>query len=136
MLHGEVVTELLEDELTMARSVLGARAGDLRRVDLTLRMTIVRPDGSWQLRLDGSRYDAEPFDVALVDDQDAVLPAEEWIPGMAHSVHPVLGTAWVCVAGTRGYYLFPGHHTDRWDAQRHHTHAAGLLEHLLTKAGV
>ncbi|MHA6781874.1 hypothetical protein ACVGOW_12900 [Pseudonocardia saturnea] len=99
-------------------------------------MTLMRPDGSWRLRLDGTWYDAEPFDVALVDDEDEVLPLREWIPGFALGEHPVLGCPWVCLSGTRAYYLYEGHNTERWDAVRFRHRADNLLGRLLEKAGL
>jgi hypothetical protein len=136
VLHPAVLADLLEDEAVLARAHLGERAGDLHRVGSSLVMTVRRPDGQWLLRLDGARYDAEPFDVALVDDNGEVLPLERWIPGFAHGVHPVLGVPWTCVSGTRGFYVFEGHHTERWDAVRYSARADTLLERLLTKAGL
>lgn len=136
VLHAEVLADLLDREVDMARAALGGRAGDLHREGSALVMTVERGAGRWRLRLDGTGFDAEPFDIALVDEQNEILPIEGWIPQLAYGVHPVLGVPWTCVTGTRGYYLFPGHHQDRWDAVRHRTHAADLLDHLLTKAGV
>lgn len=136
MLHPDILSDLLDDEVTLARAALGNRAGDLHRDGVALIMTLVRPDGRWRLRLDGTWYDAEPFDVALVDDEDEVLPAHEWIPGFALGEHPVLGRPWVCLSGTRAYYLYEGHHTERWDAVRFRHRADNLLGRLLDKAGL
>ncbi|GLZ40624.1 hypothetical protein [Actinokineospora sp. NBRC 105648] len=87
-LHPVVLADLLEVE--QARVQLGDRAQDLRREGNCLLVTLGRPDGTWNLRLDGSRYDAEPFDVALVDDEGEILQAEDWIPGFGLGVHPSL----------------------------------------------
>lgn len=135
-LHPVVLADLLDVELQQARTRLGARARDLHREGSNLLMTLVRPDGTWTLRLDGSGYDAEPFDVALVDDDGAVLPLERWISGFAHGIHSVLGVPWVCVSGTRAYYAHPSHFAERWDAVRYVHRTDSLLAHLLTKAGL
>lgn len=135
-LHPAVLHELLDAEVQVARARLGSRAGDLHRSGTALVMTLARPDGIWTLRLDGSGYDAGPFDVALVDDDGAVLRIEDWIPGLAHSVHPVLGVPWICMSGTCAYYCYPGHHQDRWDAHRFQLRADSLLDSLLRKAGL
>jgi hypothetical protein len=135
-LHPVVLAELLDVEVHQARSRLGARAHDLHRDGSSLLMTLVRPDGTWTLRLDGARYDAEPFDVALVDEDGAVLPLERWIPGFAHGIHSSLGVPWVCVNGTRAYYAHQSHFAERWDTVRYANRADSLLGHLLTKAGL
>lgn len=136
VLHPAVLAELLDVEVELARARLGSRAGDLRREGSDLLMTLHRPDGEWILRLDGSRYDSEPFDVALVDESGSVLPDDAWIPGFSAGIHPVLKVPWVCVNGTRGYYLHESHYTTRWDAIRYSARADQLLDHLLRKAGI
>ncbi|WP_232661267.1 hypothetical protein [Pseudonocardia sp. TRM90224] len=136
MLHPQILVDLLDGELALARQVLGARAGDLHRDGLALVMQLVRPDGTWTLKLDGTAYDAEPFDVALVGEDGDVLPLDRWIPGFALGEHPVLGRPWVCLSGTRAFYLYEGHHTERWDAVRFRHRADNLLDRLLAKAGL
>ncbi|CAG7632526.1 hypothetical protein E143388_07409 [Rhodococcus opacus] len=135
-LHPAVLADLLDTEVRHARSRLGDRAHDLRRAGSDLLLTLRRPDGSWTLRLDGSRYDAEPFDVALVDENGSILPLEQWIPGYAHGIHSSLQIPWVCVSGTRAYYAHESHFAERWDAVRYAHRADSLLAHLLTKAGL
>jgi len=135
-LHPVVLADLLDIEVEQARATLGERAHDLSREGSALLVSLVRPDGTWTLRLDGARYDAEPFDVALVDDTGAVLPLDRWIPGFAAGIHSSLGVPWVCVSGTRGYYAHESHFAERWDAVRYVNRAASLLAHLMTKAGV
>jgi hypothetical protein len=136
MLHPDVLADLLDAEVQLARDFLGPRAADLRRDGNHLTMTLRRPDGQWTLRLDGTRFDSEPYDVAIVDSSAEILPLEAWPPGFAHGVHPVLGVPWVCVSGTRGFYLFEGHHGERWDAVRFSARADTLLDRLLTKVGL
>lgn len=133
-LHPEVLADLLDREVRRARAFLGRRAGDLHRDGHCLVMTLVRDDGSWILRLDGERYDAEPFDVALVDEAGEVLPLERWIPGFAHGLHSSLKVPWVCVSGTRAYYAHESHFAERWDTHRYKYRADNLLDKLLRKA--
>ena len=135
-LHPEVLAELLDLEVQAARAALGERAGDLRREGSTLLMPLTRPDGTWTLRLDGANYSAEPYDLALVDDDGDVLPLEKWTPGLGYSVHPVLNRAWACISGTAAYYSYPGHHADRWDAARPDQSAATLLAGVLKKVNL
>ena len=135
-LHPAILHNLLDVEVEVARAALGTRAGDLHRDGSSLLMTLHRPDGIWMLRLDGSRYDAEPFEVALVDNDGEVLPMDRWIPGLAHSVHPVLQVPWICISGTRAYYCYPGHHQDRWDAARYQLRADSLLDTVLRKVNL
>lgn len=132
-LHPTVLADLLDGEVELARAKLGDRASDLRREGHSLLMTLARPDGSWTLRLDGARYDAEPFDVALIDEDGEILPSARWIPEIAHGIHPVLGVPWVCVSGTRGYYAHQSHYGERWDSVRYALRAYSLLGHLLAK---
>jgi hypothetical protein len=135
-LHPAVLRRLLDSEVEVARSRLGSRTGDLHRDGEALLMTLVRPDGSWTLRLDGSRYDADPLDLALVDEGRAVLALERWSPGLAQGMHPVLQVPWACISGTRGYYCCPGHHQERWDAVRFQLRADSLLDTVLRKVGL
>lgn len=135
-LHPELLAESLDHEVQVAKNVLGVRAGDLHREGSYLLMTLSRPDGTWTLRLDGTHYDAQPYDLALVDDGGTVLPSDQWIPGLSYGVHPVLHRAWVCISGTAAYYCYPGHHSDRWDAARYQQGADTLLTAVLRKVNL
>jgi len=135
-LHPLILADLLDEEVRQARRGLGDRAADLRRDGHNLVMTLTRSDGTWLLRLDGERYDAEPFDVALIDDGGNLLPIEQWLPGFALGIHPSLNVPWVCVSGTRAYYSHESHFAERWDAVRYSLRADNLLDHLLRKAGL
>ena len=135
-LHPTVLHDLLDLEVEVARARLRSRAGDLHRDANALVMTLVRPDGCWTLQLDGSGYDADPFGLALIDDDGAVLPLERWIPGLAHSVHPVLHVPWACISGTSAYYRYPGHHLDRWDTVRFQLRADSLLDTVRRRVGL
>jgi hypothetical protein len=134
-LHPTVLADLLDIEVEQARSALGDRAGDLHREGPFLRMTITRPDGTWMLQFDGTHFDSEPYDVALVDGNGTVLPFDCWIPGLAHSVHPVLGVPWVCISGTRAFYAYPGHHLDRWATGRYSLRADTSIRRILDRVG-
>jgi hypothetical protein len=135
-LHPVILADLLDTEVRRARQKLGGAAGDLRRVGTDIHMTLIRGDGSWNLRLDGSRYDAEPFDATLVDDEGEILTLEKWIPGFALGIHPSLNVPFVCVSGTRGYYSHESHYSERWDSHRFSMRLDSLLESLLRKAGI
>lgn len=135
-LHPAVLADLLNTEVRRARLKLGEDAGDLRRVGTNILMTLTRDGNSWNLQLDGSRYDSEPFDATLVDDDGQILPLEKWIPGFALGIHPSLGVPFVCVSGTRGYYAHESHFTERWDSHRFSMRLDSLLDSLLRKAGI
>lgn len=135
-LHPALLHELLDIELEAARDRLGDLAGDLHRDGAHLFMTLTKDGRSWTLRLDGSRFDAEPYDVALVDDEGEVLPLGEWIPGFALGIHTSLEVPWVCVNGTRAYYAHESHFKERWDHDRTTLRADTLLSKLLQKAGI
>lgn len=135
-LHPELLAELLDSQVQVARAALGKRAGDLHREGSNLLMTLKRDDGTWMLRLDGAGYNAQPYDLALVGADGAILPLEAWIPGLAHSVHPVLNHPWACISGTAAYYSFPGHHVERWDAVRNQQGADSLLAKVLRKVNL
>jgi hypothetical protein len=132
-LHPELLAELLDSQVQVAHAALGKRAGDLHRDGNNLVMTLERGDGTWTLRLDGTSYNAQPYDLALVDADGAILPLEAWIPGLAHSVHPILKRPWACISGTAAYYSFPGHNVERWDAVRNQQGADSLLAKVLRK---
>lgn len=135
-LHPELLAELLDSQVQVARAALGERAGDLHCEGNRLLMTLKRNDGAWTLCLDGTHYNAQPYDLALVGADGAVLPFEAWIPGLAYSVHPILNRAWACISGTAAYYSFPGHHVERWDAVRNQQGADSLLATVLRKVNL
>jgi hypothetical protein len=135
-LHPVVLADLLDREVRQAREELGERAADLRREGSLLLMTISKDGRFWILRLDGGCFDSEPYDVALVDASDAILPLEEWIPGLPLGMHSSLDIPWVCITGTRGYYLHESHFSERWDAVRYSFRAATLIDHILAKVGL
>ena len=135
-LHPAVLADLLDAEVSRARLKLGDLAGDMHRVGTNVVMTLTRDDGSWNLQLDGSRYDSEPFDVTLVDNDGDILAVEQWIPAFGLGIHPSLGVPFVCVSGTRGYYAHESHFAERWDSHRFSMRLDSLIESLLRKAGI
>ncbi|MEO5665283.1 MAG: hypothetical protein ABIR39_18615 [Nocardioides sp.] len=135
-LHPAVLADLLDAEVGRARLKLGDLAGDLHRDGSNIVMTLTRDDGAWNLLLDGSRYDSEPFDATLVDDASEILAVEQWIPGFGLGIHPSLGVPFVCVSGTRGYYAHESHFTERWDTHRFSMRLDSLIESLLRKARI
>ncbi len=136
MLHPLVLSDLLDGEVAATVERLGDRAAGLTHDGRYVRCQLRPVGGSprW-LRLDGARYDAEPFRVAVYGEGGAPLAGEDWPAGLMHSVHPVLGVPFSCVQGTWEYHHFPGHHQDRWDVHRSRLRLADLLDHLLRKAG-
>ncbi len=136
MLHPVVLADLLDDEVAAAAERLGDRATGLVH-DGRFVQCPLRPAGDFLrwLRLDGRRYDGEPFRIAVCGPDGAPLPAGGWPQGLAAGVHPVTDEPFACVRGTWEYYLHPSHHQERWDAHRPRLRLADLLDHLLRKAG-
>lgn len=135
MLHPLVLRDLLEDEVAAAAGQLGSLAAGLRH-DGRYVLCPLPPAGgaSRWLRLDGARYDGEPFRVQVCGEDGAPLPAGEWPAGMMSGVHPVIGLPFACVRGTWEYYLHPSHNQERWDTHRSRLRLADLLDHLLRRA--
>jgi hypothetical protein len=137
MLHSAVLGDLLADEVEAATIRLAGRfdklvrSGPLVLVELT--GTTV---GEATIRLDGSRYDGEPFRVAVVDADGSTAPPERWPGALFSGVHPVLNLPFTCVQGTYEYHCHPSHLTDAWDTHRRLLRLPRLLDHLITKAGV
>ena len=132
MLHPAVLTELLDDEIAAAKERLGGRAGAIERDGTNI--TVVLGDGL-ALRLDGARYDAEPFRVAVTTTDGEPVPHHMWPPGLSLGVHPVLNRPFACLQGTYEYHSHPSHLADHWATYRNQLRLADLLDHLLRKAG-
>jgi hypothetical protein len=68
MLHRAVLIEMLDDEIAAAQERVGGRVGRIERngADITVGLG----DGL-AIRLDGARYDAEPFRVTVTTSQGA-----------------------------------------------------------------
>lgn len=132
MLHPAVLIEMLNDEIAAAEDRLGGRAGPVERdgTDITVVLSDVLA-----LRLEGARYDAEPFRVAVITAEGEPVPHEMWPQGLSLGVHPVLGRPFACVQGTYEYHSHPSHLADHWATYRHELRLADLLDHLLRKAG-
>lgn len=131
MLHAELLGELLDGEISVATQRLAGRC-ELSRHGACIHAVLT---SGTTIRLDGERYDAEPFAVAVINDDHAVVPHEQWPPGLSLGVHPIVGRPFACIRGTAEYHLHPSHLDDRWDLHRGHIQLVDLLGHLLTKAG-
>jgi hypothetical protein len=136
MLHPMLAAEMLDDELEVARARLGDRILAVTRSGTTIQIRFRSADGQLvRLRLDGARYDAEPFQVAVVDEGGEVVEHGRWPSGLSHSIHPVLGRPFVCVQGTYEYHCHPSHVNDRWGTYRSTIRLGDLVDHLLRKSG-
>jgi hypothetical protein len=131
MLHTALLNEMLDDEIAAAKERLGDRIGQIERDGAGIVMAL--GDGL-VLRLDGARYDAEPFRVAVATNDGEPVPHELWPPGMSLGVHPVLGRPFACVQGTYEYHAHPSHLADHWATYRNELRLSDLLDHLLRKA--
>jgi hypothetical protein len=135
MLHPMLVAEMLDAELEVARARLGDRVSVVTRSGTTIQVLFQSADGQpVRLRLDGARYDAEPFRVAVVDEGGNIAEHGRWPAGLSHSIHPVLGRPFACVQGTFEYHCHPSHLNDRWDTYRSTIRLADLVDHLLRKS--
>jgi hypothetical protein len=136
MLHPAVLSELLEDEVAVARGRLGSRVDSLERIGASVDCRFTLKSGvEHRLVLDGRGYDADPFRVMAVDQQGEPLPAAGWPPGLCHGDHPVLQVPFACVQGSWEYHAHPQHVADVWDRYRHTRRLAQLLAHLLRRCG-
>ncbi len=131
MLHPEILRELLDGEVGVAAERHANRCA-LSRHGACVHADL--PTGT-VIAFDGSRYDAEPFGVAVIDDGHEVLPHDRWPPGLSLGKHPILGRAFICIRGTAEYHLHPSHLLDRWDLHRGKVQLVDLLGHVLNKAG-
>lgn len=136
MLHPAVIADLLEHEANVARERHGQRFASLEVAGTDVFCVIDGTNkGTVILRLDGARYDAEPFSVTVIRPDGSIAPQEEWPGTLAQGIHPGLQRPFVCIAGTFEYHTYLGHTEDTWDAHRHQIHLVDLLDHLLKKAG-
>lgn len=135
-LHPALRAELLDDELGVARARLGSRVTGIERRDALICIPLSAPDGGPVfLTLDGSNYDAEPFELYVTEPDGAVAPPARWPGQLAQAMHPVLDRPFLCIRGCYEYHTYPGHHQDRWDTVRATLRLAELLDHALRKAG-
>jgi hypothetical protein len=127
-----VLIEMLDDEIAVAKERLDGRTGLIQRdgTDVTVAL-----DDGLTLRLDGARYDAEPFRVSMTTMAGELVPHQMWPPGLSLGVHPVLNRPFACVQGTYEYHSHPSHLADHWATYRNELRLADLLDHLLRKAG-
>lgn len=135
-LHPVLLTELLEEEMAVAREALGDRISVLEALgsDVLCRLTSTNI-GTAVIRLDGQDYDAEPFKVAVIDETGAIAAQPRWPGSLFAGVHPGLGRGFVCIRGTFEYHCHPSHLNERWDTYRFTLRLPRLLDHLVRKAG-
>src|SRR5258708_32457886 len=115
-LQFQVLRELLDDEVEVARARLVDRLDELRRDGTSVYCRFSIPDRiSYVLRLNGQAFDAEPFRVAAVDAHDQILPPHQWPAGLCNGLHPVLGIPFACIRGTYEFHTHTSHVTDVWD---------------------
>ncbi len=134
--HPKLLAELLEAEADMARQRLGGRVAHIEvNGPLVYVWLTPREDGGIAIRLDGTRYDAEPFRVAVVDAAGDKLSSKQWPGQLFHAIHPVLRRPFACIRGTYEYHCHPSHAADAWDAYRMRIRLGDVLDHLLRKAG-
>lgn len=132
MLHRDVLNEMLADEIAVAEERLGDRVGHIKRDDADIYVALAE---GLTMKLEGARYDAEPFRVSVVRGDGTPAPHEAWPAGLSLGVHPVLGRPFACVQGTYEYHAHPSHLGDHWAVYRSDLRLAELLDHLLRKAG-
>ena len=136
MLHPTLTASILDAEIAVASERLGDR---VRRFCRTGTVVDVEVTNGAIVRFDGARYDAEPYDVSIVDAVGAhgrMLPGESWPSGLNHGIHPVLGRPFICIRGTGEFHVHPSHLTDPWDAYRGRLALADLLDHILRRIGL
>ena len=136
MLHPAVVAELLEQEAAVAREAHGRRFASLKVIGTDVICHINGTNqGDVVVRLDGSRDDAEPLGVSILNPDGTIAPLDKWPGSVYHSDHPTLRRSWSCTRGCFEYHQFPGHSNESWDVYRHDIRLVSLLNHLLRKAG-
>jgi hypothetical protein len=135
MLHPDILHELLEDEMAVARTRVGDRLRGLSLVGSCVVARVPGPTGAEVcIELDGSQFDAEPFHVAVKRNGQFVQP-HEWPQFVFGSLHPVLERPFICIRGTYEYHCHPSHLMDAWDRYRTSIRLVDLLEHMLGKNG-
>lgn len=135
-LHPQVLGDLLDDEVDVARHRLGERVTSITVNGGTVEVTFVAQGATWHLHLEGSGYDRLPLSLSFVDEAGAMLPATRWPAGVPYDgLHPVLNKPWTCLRGTLEYHLFPGHTAgdDGWDANRDDHRVGDVIDHVLQR---
>ncbi len=136
MLHSKVLNDVLDAEVAVARERLGSRVTGIERLGALVDVTYVTLDGRpVRVRFDGTRFDAEPFRVAVVGEDGHILPHARWPLGLSLGEHPVHGRPFACLRGTFEYHTHPSHLEDSWDRYRSTLRLADLAHHVLTKGG-
>ena len=132
MLHPSVVVEILDAEIAVSRERLGDRVGSIRR---NCAVVLVDFGENTVARLDGTRYDAEPYSVSFQDAVGQPLAGHEWPAGINAGPHPIFNRPFICIRGTAEYHTHPSHLRDRWDFYRGRIALADLLDHICNRLG-
>lgn len=132
MLHPALVAELLDAEVDVAAKRLGTRVAHITRNGTHVMCGL---QSGAVIDVDGTRYDAEPYAVSIVNSDGDALAGEAWPPGLNHGEHPLLGRPFICIRGTFEYHSHPSHLEDQWDRYRGRIALADLLEHILRRTG-
>lgn len=78
-----LLTQLLDDEVEVARSRLGDWVTGIERVGPAVRVPLSAPDGGPPLlMLGGANFDAEPFGVAVTETNGSPAVLERWPAGL------------------------------------------------------
>ncbi len=135
-LHPVLLDEMLNDEVEATCLRLVDRFQSIERDGPDVYVRIAGTNvGEATVRISGSGYDAEPFQVAAVTYEGAIAPQALWPAGLFHSVHPILDRGFVCIRGTYEYHCHPSHLDDAWSAYRQTLRLPQLLGHILKKVG-
>lgn len=130
MLHPNIVADILDAEI----EVTAARLADgIRSLSREGSYVYAQLTGGTTLRFDGSRYDTDPYDVAVLDAAKTPLPEAAWPPGLNHGQHPILNRPFICIRGTGEYHAHPSHLSDPWDLYRGRIALADLLGHIIRR---
>ena len=139
-LHPEVLADLLDAEVGVARDQL---AGRVDRIDVAsphVDIAFHAHGLPWTIRLDGSDYDALPLALSVVDEQGRLAGPAGWPPGLLYTQaadHPVLHRPWACLRGTYEFHFYPGHTggEDSWELSRADLRLGTLAGHILERCG-
>jgi hypothetical protein len=135
-LHAILVAEMLAEEVQAAKVRLRERVSGVFADDTDIFCHLEDTNrGDCTIRLVGRSFDAEPFEVGVVDTNLSPLGADSWPGNLCAGVHPVLQRPFACVRGTYEYHTHPSHLNDPWDAIRFTWRLPQLLDHLVKKSG-
>jgi hypothetical protein len=135
-LHLALLTEMLEEEVAVARARLGDRIASLDIVGTDIMCRLAGTNvGAAILRFGAAEYDAEPMSFAVVTENGEIAEQAGWPGNLFHAIHPSLNRAVACIQGCYEYHTWPSHVGDRWDAHRTGLRFNHLLDHVARRAG-